>query len=89
MQIYNFEKEAKQFLVTLCNHIMDKIPINSLLARCLSCHSPNHMADFPEKCENLYAKISEKLVLCKRTSGKEAYSAKQEYSTFFKNNDET
>ena len=47
------------------------------------------MADFPEKCENLYAKISEKLVLCKRTSGKEAYSAKQEYSSFFKNNDET
>ena len=63
---------------------MDKIPINSLLARCLSCHSPNHMADFLEKCENLFAKISEKLDLCKRTSGKEAYSAKQEYSSFLR-----
>ena len=63
IQIYNFKKEAMQFLVTLCNHIMEKAPINSLFARCLSCLSPNHMADFPEKCEKLFAKILEKLVL--------------------------
>ena len=70
-----------QFLVTLCNHIMEKTLINSLFARCLSCLSPNHIADFPEKCEKLFAKILEKLVLHKRISRKEADAAKQEYSS--------
>ena len=34
------------------------------------------MADFPEKCGKLFAKILEKLVLNKRISGKEADTAK-------------
>ena len=60
---------------------MEKTPINSLFARCLSCLSPNHMADFPEECEELFTKILETLVLYKRTSGKEADTPKQEYSS--------
>ena len=72
------------FLVTLCNRIMEKTPINSLFARCLSCISPSHMADLPEKCENLFSKILEKLVLYKRISGKEPDTAKQEYSSFLR-----
>ena len=40
----------------------------------------NHMAHFPEKCEKLFAKILEKLALYKTKSGKEADTAKQEYS---------
>ena len=82
IQIYNFKEEAMQFLVTLFNHIMKKTPINSLFARCLFCLSLNHLADFPKKCEKLFTKILEKLVLYKRMSGKEADTAKQEYSSF-------
>ena len=82
IQIYNFKEEVMQFLVTLFNHIMKKTPINSLFARCLFCLSPNHLADFPKKCEKLFTKILEKLVLYKRMSGKEADTAKQEYSSF-------
>ena len=84
IQIYNFKKEAVQFLVTLYNHIVEKTPIKSLFARCLSCLSPNHMANFPEKREKLFAKILEKLVLCKRILGKEVNTAKQEYSSFLR-----
>ena len=82
IQIYNFKKEAMQFLVTLYNHIMEKTPINSLFARCLSCLSPNHMAKW--QCEKLFAKILEKLVLYKRILGKEVNTAKQEYSSFLR-----
>ena len=63
---------------------MKKTPINSRIARCLFCLSPNHLADFPEKYEKLFTKILEKLVLCKRISGKEADTAKQEYSRFLR-----
>ena len=63
-------------------HHEKKTPINSLFARCLFCLSPNHLADFPKKCEKLFTKILEKLVLYKRMSGKEADTAKQEYSSF-------
>ena len=61
---------------------MEKTPINSQFVGCLSCLLPNHMANFPEKCGKLFAKILEKRVLYKWISGKEADTAKQEYSSF-------
>ena len=61
---------------------MEKTLINSQFVGCLSCLLPNHMANFPEKCGKLFAKILEKRVLYKWISGKEADTAKQEYSSF-------
>ena len=54
-----------QFLATLCNYVMEKTLINSQFVGCLSCLLPNHMANFPEKCGKLFAKILEKRVLYK------------------------
>ena len=73
--------------VVPCNSFQphhEKTPINSLFARCLFYLSLNHLAYFPEKYEKLFTKILEKLVLCKRISGKEADTAKQEYSRFLR-----
>ena len=70
-----------------CNSLQphhEKMLINSLCARCLFCLLPNHLADFPEKYEKLFTKILERLVLYKRISGKEADTAKQEYSSFLR-----
>ena len=70
-----------------CNSLQphhEKTLINSLCARCLFCLLPNHLADFPEKYEKLFTKILERLVLYKRISGKEADTAKQEYSSFLR-----
>ena len=50
--------------------------MNSLVAHCLHCLSPNYMSDCPETCEALFQKILEKLVAYRHLPAKEADLAK-------------
>ena len=81
VQIDKFKTEARQFLVALCKHMMEKCPLNSFFARCMICLSPAYMVESPEACELLFEKLLMKLVTYK-VSGSVADKAKLQYSNF-------
>ena len=79
MQVFQFKKEAKEFLASLCSHAVEKSPLRSLFARCLKCLSPNFMVESSRSCELMFEKILEKLVSYKQLPIREADAAKFEF----------
>ena len=82
MQVFQFKKEAKEFLASLCSHAVEKSPLRSLFARCLKCLSPNFMVESSRSCELMFEKILGKLVSYKQLPSREADAAKLEFSNF-------
>ena len=84
-EVHLFLQEVKQFLATLCNHLLTKSPINSHFARCCRSLNPVYMAEYPETYKKLFDKFLEKPVICKHVTVTPADAAKNEYSNFFAN----
>ena len=81
-EVHLFLQEVKQFLATLCNHLLTKSPINSHFARCCRSLNPVYMAEYPETWKKLFDKILEKLVIWKHVTSTQADVAKNKYSNF-------
>ena len=62
MQVFQFKKEAMEFLASFCSHAMEKSPPQSLFARYLKCLSPNFMVESSKFCELMFEKILERIV---------------------------
>ena len=82
-EVHVFLQQVKQFLATLCNHLLTKSPINCHFVRCCRSLNPVYMAEYLETCKKLFDKILEKLVICKHVTSTQAGAAKNEYSNFF------
>ena len=74
--------EAKKFLSTLYNHILEKSPLNSYFARCTRSLSPLYPAEAPESSEKYFSGLLSKLVEYKQIKPSEADVAKEEFSHF-------
>ena len=83
-EVHLFLQEVKQFIATLCNHLLTKCPIHSHFARCCRSLNPVYMAEFPETCKKLFDKTLEKLVICKHIPSTQADAAKNEYRIYSK-----
>ena len=80
--IYTFKMEAKKFLSTLCNHVLEKSPLNSYFAQCTRSLSPLYLAEEPESSEKYFSGLLSKLVEYKQIKPSEADVAKEEFSHF-------
>ena len=80
--IYTFKMEAKNVLSTLCNHILEKSPLNSYFARCTRSLSPLYLAEAPESSEKYFSGLLSKLVEYKQIKPFVADVAKEEFSDF-------
>lgn len=77
-----FKSDARNFLATLCNHIVNKSPLQSHFARCTRALNPVNMVDTPESCKNLFDRMLQKLVEYKHIQPTIADGAKQELNVF-------
>ena len=84
MQEEKFKGDCGDFLIAMCEHMIEKSPLTSLLARCLRCFSPLYMTECPDICELFMEKLLYKLVSYKKISSSLADSAKNQYSKFLK-----
>ena len=75
-------QEVKQFLATLCNHLLTKSPIHSHFTRRCRGLNPLCMTEYPGNCKKLFNEVLEKLVICKHVTSTQADAAKNEYSNF-------
>ena len=82
-EVHLFLQEVKQFIATLCNHLLTNSPINSHFARCCRSLNPVYMAEYPETCKKLFDKFLEKSVIRKHVTVTPADAAKNEYCNFF------
>ena len=82
MQMDKFKRGIRDFLVSMCNHITEKSPLSSLMARCLKSLSPTYMVESPETCKVLFEKMLMKLVSYKKIAASVADSAKGEFTKF-------
>ena len=57
-----FKMEAKDFISTLCNHLLSKSPLTSYFARCAKCLDPTTMGEMPDVCKQSFHKMLQKLV---------------------------
>ena len=80
--IYTFKIEAKNFLSTLCNHILEKSPLNSYFAWCTRSLSPLYLAEAPESGEKYFSGLLSKLVQYRQIKPSEVDVAKEEFSHF-------
>ena len=74
--------EAKKSLSTLCNHILEKSPLNSYFAWCTRSLSPLYLAEAPEPTEKYFSGLLSKLVEFKQIKPSETDVAKEEFSHF-------
>ena len=81
--IYTFKMEAKKILSTLCNHILEKSPLNSYLVRCTRSLSPLYLAEAPESSEKYFSGLLSKLVEYTQIKPSEADVAKEEFSNLY------
>ena len=75
--------EAKKFLSTLCNHILEKSPLNSYLVRCTRSLSLLYLAEAPESSEKYFSGLLNKLVEYTQIKPSEADVAKEEFSNLY------
>ena len=80
--IYTFKVEAKNFLSTLCNQILEKSSLNSYFARCTGSLSPLYLAEAPESSEKYFSGLLSKLVEFKQIKPSTADVEKEEFSHF-------
>ena len=78
--IYTFKMEAKNFLSTLCNDILEKSPLNSYFAWCTRSLSLLYLAEAPKSSEKYFSGLLSKLVEYKQIKPYEVKVAKEEYS---------
>ena len=62
-QVYAFKMEAKDFLSTLCNQILQRSPLNSYFARCTRSLNPLYLAEAPALSKKLFSALLSKLEL--------------------------
>ena len=77
-----FKMEAKDFISTLCNHLLSKSPLTSYFARCAKCLDPTTMGEMPDVCKQSFHKMLEKLVEYKQVTSHVADEAEKEYKKF-------
>ena len=71
--------EAKKFVSTLCNHIIEKSPLNSCFACLAQSLNPINLAKIPESSEKRFHNLLQKLVDCKKITFSLADKSKQEF----------
>ena len=71
--------EAKKFVSTLCNHIIEKRQLNSSFARLARSLNPINLAEIPGSSERRFYNLLQKLADCKQITFSLADKAKQEF----------
>ena len=77
-----FEKEAKQCVFTLCNHILSKSPLISYVTHATHCLNPINLAKIPDTSEKRFHNLLQKLVDGKLIASLFADKAKREFHKF-------
>ena len=77
-----FKKEAKQFVSTLCNHILSKNPLTSYFAHTAHCLNPISLVEILDTCEKGVHSLLQKLVDGKLITSLFADEAKRELHKF-------
>ena len=85
-KISAFKGEAKKFVCTLFNHIIEKSPLNSYFSRLAWSLNPINLAEIPESSGRRFHNLLQKLVDCKQITSSLADKAKQEFRKFKSNN---
>ena len=80
--IHKFKRECRSFFTTLCKHMVEKSPLQSLFARCTRALNPVYMAKKLESCKALFDKMLQKLVEYKQVLPNIADFVKQEFDCF-------
>ena len=81
-KLHAFKMEAKDFISTLCNHLLSKSPLTSYFARCAKCLDPTTMGEMPDVCKQSFHKMLEKLVEYKQVTSHVADEAEKECKKF-------
>ena len=85
-ELLAFKKECRAFLATVCQHIMEKIPLKSKFARNASCINSKMMATDSDPRIKKYSVILEMLMQSKRISTKDADELKIQFQQLLCNN---
>ena len=80
-----FTVEAKKFVSTLCNQIIEKSPLNSYFACLARSLNSINLAEMPESFERRFHNLLKKLVDCKQIKSSLADKAKEEFRKFKSN----
>ena len=80
--VNTFIKEAKQFVSTLCHHILSKSPFTSYFTRADCCLNPINLAGIPDTSEKRFLNLLQKLVDGKLVTSLFAGKAKREFHKF-------
>ena len=81
-KLHAFKIEAKDFISTLCNHLLSKSPLTSYYTRCAKCLDPTTVGEMPDVCKQSFHKMLEKLVEYKQVTSHVADEAEKEYKKF-------
>ena len=81
-KLHAYKMEAKDFISTLCNHLLSKSPLTSCFARCAKCLDPTTMGEMPDVCKQSFHKMLEKPVEYKQVTSHVADEAEKEYQKF-------
>ena len=74
--------EAKDFISTICNHLLSQSPLTSYFARCAKYLDPTTMGEMPDVCKQSFRKMREKLLEYKQVTSHVADEAEKEYKKF-------
>ena len=80
--VNTFKKEAKQFVSTLCNHILSRSSFASCFALPARCLSSINLVVIPDTCEKRFLNLLQKLVDRKLITSLFAEEAKKEFHRF-------
>ena len=80
--VNTFKKEAKQFVSTLCNHILTRSPSTSYFVSAACGLNPISVAEIPDTCEKRFHNLLQKLVDGKLITSIFADEAKREFHKF-------
>ena len=81
-QVNTSKKEAKQFVSTLCSHILSKIPLASYFACAACCLNLINLAEISYTCEKQFHSLLQKLVDGKLITSLFTIEAKREFHKF-------
>ena len=77
---HNLLLEVKNFLSSLCNHLLTKTPIQSQIARRCRSIDPIVMVKYPDSCRKLFERVLEKLLSSKHFTEANADATKNDYA---------
>ncbi|GBN16550.1 hypothetical protein AVEN_227752-1 [Araneus ventricosus] len=81
-QLRDLKHECQDFVYTFIRRVLDKSPLNYVLARNMSCLDPRRMANQAHSCFSKMKVILSVLVNCKRLQEKECDSILMEFNSF-------